>query len=344
MRFAINLIHDGSPTEVDEWWRVADRNGVDVIAVADSPVLLPELWVTTTRCVSTTEQALIMTGVTNPVTRDPSVTASALFGLHQMAPGRVALGISTGDSAAWGVGLEPSSVGRLGSYIRAVKGLLAGDEIEYEGRRFRAHWPGHEPIPVPVYVACSGPRALRMAAQEADGLILSLGFSPGVINYVISTLTDGCAEVGRSIDDLDLWWNTEIVFDESIEAARERNLGIYTGWMVMGSLEGKGIPDEHVDALLELNRGMQDIEHDYQDAGLASALVRRAKELGIYEWLSTMAPGLFGTPDDVAARLIEHHRAGRDNWMFYVGHAGDDRLEQVRLISEEVLPRVRAAI
>jgi len=341
VRFAINLLHDGTVSEVREWWHVADRCGVDVIAVADSPALLRELWVTTTMCTSVTERALIMTGVTNPITRDPAVTASALYALHEMASNRIALGISTGDSAAWGVGLAPASVNKLRSYILAVKGLLAGDEVEYDGRRFRAHWKGHEPVSIPIYVACSGPKALRMAAQHADGLILSFGFSADVMEYVTSQIANACAEVGRSPGELDLWWNSEIVFADTIEQARERNLGVYTGWMTMGSLEGKLIPPEHREALLQLNGDSYAIESDYQDNNRTKVLVERAKELGIYSWLSTMTPGLFGTPDDIAASLIEHGKAGRENWMFYVGHAGEDRLEHIRLIGEEVLPRVR---
>ncbi len=341
MRFAINLLHDGTVPEVSECWQVADRCGVDVIAVADSPALLRELWVTTTMCTSDTDSALIMTGVTNPVTRDPTVTASALYALHEMAPNRIALGISTGDSAAWGVGLAPASVNKLRSYILAVRGLLAGEEVEYDGRRLRAHWKGHETVSIPIYVACSGPKALRMAAQHADGLILSFGFSPDVMDYVTSQIADSCAEVGRSPGELDLWWNSEVVFGDTIEQARERNLGVYTGWMTMGSLDGKLIPSKHREALLQLNGDTYDIGGGYQQENRTAMLVGRAKELGIYDWLSTMSPGLFGTPDDIAARLIEHGQAGRENWMFYVGHAGENRLEHIRLIGEEVLPRVR---
>src|SRR5262249_46670864 len=152
--------------------------------------------------------------VTNPVSRDPSVMANALFTLHEAAKGRrVACGIGTGDSAMWAVGLKPAMIARLREYILAVKANLRGEDAEFEGRRYgpkRKRWS--PPVDVPLYVACAGPKVLRMAAQVADGMVVFMGFSPENIAYVNANIEEACAEVGRTPAELHVWWQTTINF------------------------------------------------------------------------------------------------------------------------------------
>lgn len=344
MKIALNIIHDRPVEVVNAWWRDADEAGVDVIAVVDSPAILRELYVSSTLCVRETNRTIVMTGVTNPVSRDPSVTASALFALHELAPGRVALGIGIGDSALWGVGLKPARLAHLREYILSVKSLLAGEVATYQGRQFRSRWsPASAPLQIPIYVPVAGPKTLRMAAEVADGMILSMGFGDDNVTYVRKLLDGACKDVSRSVADLDLWWNSEVVFGDSREEARSRQLGISTSWLTMGSLEGKQIPDHLRDALVRFNQDIHDLGNSYQDRDRDQILLDRARQYGLYDWLISRAPGLWGTPTDIADRLLELGKKGMDNWMFYVGRGKLDRGEHIRLIAHEVLPRVKSA-
>ena len=177
MRIALNVLQQGPLPEGPEWWTLADRAGVDVIGLPDSPALVRELYVVAALCAEHTSRARIMTSVTNPLSRDPSVTASCLLTLEEIAPGRIACGIGTGDSALWGVGLRPATVAQLRDYIVAVKALLRGEEGPLPGQEVphavvrparRCRHPGGRPR-LGTQGAADGLRGLRRDAA-ADGL------------------------------------------------------------------------------------------------------------------------------------------------------------------------------
>lgn len=338
MEVALNILPDAGLRAAIDWWRLADAAGVKAIAIPDSPVLLPELYVSCTLCAEQTSNSVIMTGVTNPVSRDPSVTASALFALHCIAPGRVALGIATGDSALWAVGRSSAKLERLQEYVLAVKALLAGKEATYGGRTIRPHWDLDADVEIPIYLAVAGPKALRMGAAITDGLIVSMGYAPENIDSVHRLVAEGCADVDRDPEELELWWNSEMVFAETPELAKARSMGVTVAWLTMGTMEGKGIPEKHKDALLKFAADTHDLDSTYVRADRELDLIDRAKALGLYDWLMSRAPGFWGTPADIAARLREFDAAGMTNWMFYVGRGGDDRREHIRLICDEVMP------
>jgi 5,10-methylenetetrahydromethanopterin reductase len=283
-----------------------------------------------------------MPAVTNPISRDPSVTAAALFTLSELAPGRVALGIGTGDSAAWGVGKKPARLDQLREYMLAVRALLHGEEAHYEGRVMCARWAGFSPpVWIPMIVAVAGPKIIRMSCEIADGMLVSMGFGTENIDYVRSLVDEGCRAAGRDPSELELWWATEIVFGDSVEDARARGMGVSTEWLTMGSLEGKQIPEELQDALRTFNSDAHDLQAEYQAEGREQALIVRAKELGLYEWLLSRAAGLWGTPADIAARLNHFGEMGLDKWIFYIGRSEKDRMTDLHKLCDEVLPLLR---
>ena len=326
IRFCINSTPDASLPEIINWWRACDKAGIHAYGVSDSPIRGPELYATTALCALNTSRMGVMTCVTNSVTRHPSVAASGLLTLDALAPGRISMGIATGDSAVWGVGLKPASVEALREYILAVKGLTRGEQVTYQGKVFGPEWSSWAaPKDIPVYVACSGPKALKMAAQVADGLIIAMGFSDEDVQYVRNIINEGCAEVGRNPAELKIWWNAYVVFAPSIEEAMEKSLGWSMTWIAMTTMEGKGIPEEYRERLQQLTSDRHDLTAVYKTVNRHQILVERAKELGLYDWLISRSPRLFGTPDDVSKRLIELAGNGLTDWMFYVTGPEPDR-------------------
>jgi len=341
MRFGLNLLQDRPLGEVVEWWRTCDTEGIDLIGVPDSPALVRELYVSWTCCAINTSRAQVVAFVTNPLTRHPSVTAGGLISLDELAPGRIALGIGTGDSALWAVQMKPASVALLREYIVAVKGLVRGDEVEYQGRRLKAEWMHWSPpSQIPIYVACAGPKVLKMASQVADGVIIAMGYARETLEYVRRIIKDACEEVNRAPDDLEVWWNARVVFGSSSEAARTASIGMNVSWMTMGSLEGKLIPDEYKAPLLELTRGMHDLRTAYHDPGRERNVLERAKQLGIYEWLVSLSPRLSGTAAEVSGRLAELRELGLCNWIFYVDGPDLDRIKFIHELTRSVIPRL----
>ena len=199
--------------------RAADESGLHSIGIADSPMVVRDMHLACAACALNTSKTKIITGVTNPVTRHPSVMASAFLQLEELAPERIICGIATGDSALWGVGLKPAKLAELREYIVAVKALLRGERADWKGSSFSAIWSQFEPFDLPVYVACAGPKSIHMAAQVADGLILSVGIAPEDLDWARQRIEASCAEIGRDPSELDVWQYTEITFAESAAAA-----------------------------------------------------------------------------------------------------------------------------
>ena len=327
-----------------KWWEASERFGIDAVGVPDSPVIARELGVTAAYCAAQTQRIGIMSAVTNPVSRDPSVMASMLFTLDELAPGRVSCGIGTGDSALWSVGLEPARVARLRDYVLAVRGLLAGESVVFEGRTLKPAWRGWAPpTRVPVYVACAGPKVLRMAAQVADGMIVFVGFAPENLAFVEDTIREACAEVGRDPAELHVWWQTTVNFADTVEEAMDRSLGVNTSWMTMRSMEGKQVPEDIRAKLLAFNADMETVAASYRDMDRGRALVERARQMGLYEWITSRAPGFWGPPEVIAARLQEFAARGMTRWQFYVAPFHGDRHAFIDRFGNGVLPALQAA-
>ena len=326
MRFGLNNIQDAPLEEVISRWQACDRAGLEVVGLPDSPIAR-ELYVYSTVCALHTEQIAVMSTVTNPLTRDPAVTASALLTLDELAPGRIRLGIATGDSGAWGIGLRPAPVDRLREYVLAVRGLLRGDEVEYRGRTLRGTWRRWEPpTEIPVYVACAGPRTLSAAAEVADGAVVAYG------SMTRETIDEAIG--GR--DGFDVWFQTSVTFGESVEEAMSRSVGVNPAWIAMGSWEGKDVPEELREPLRTLTGDIFDLGAVYATKNRGQLLVERARALGVYDWLVSRAPRLWGTDDDIVRRLRELGEEGLTNWLFYGGSFYGDTLRLVELLAGEL--------
>ena len=309
------------------------RAGLHSIALADSPLIARELYVSCASCLTQTDSLNVITGVTNPLTRHPSVTASAIAALCELAPGRLQVGIATGDSAAWGAGLRPAKVSALRDYILAVKQLLRGEPATWEGNTFSAHWESYDPaLAPPIYVACSGPKVLRMAVEVADGIIPAMGYAAENIDHVRRLVADACEVFDRDRRTFAVWWYGEFRFGPSADTVLQSHLGSDSQWLVMGSTEGKLIPPEYIPLLREMHADGHDLSTAYKDPDRGEKLVERAKTLGIYDWLYERAARLCGTPREIAARLQTFQDQGLDRWMLWQdGGEGDYRDSPAKL-------------
>jgi probable F420-dependent oxidoreductase len=162
--------------------------------VFDSHVLWREPYVLLTLMAQATERLRLGTCVTNPATREPSVTASALAVLDEISDGRMDLGIGRGDSARRVLGKPPTTMATLEEAIVAIKALVEGRPVEYEGTELRLPWTGTWTLP--VWVAGYGPMALAMTGRIADGVILQLA-DPDLIAWFVGQVRAAEAAAGR---------------------------------------------------------------------------------------------------------------------------------------------------
>lgn len=199
----------------------AEALGYANIWFGDSPNIWREGYVTMAACAVGTERIVIGTGVTNPVTRHLSVMASTWATLAEWLPGRVALGIGAGDSALQTMGRKPATLASLERWVDNWRKLQAGNEAIEEQSDTPFHLAYPVPGKVPVYIAASAPKILKLAGRIADGVIMLVGTDPLFIEAGLRTIEEGAREGGRSLSDVDivLWTPTSILDDRS--AARD---------------------------------------------------------------------------------------------------------------------------
>lgn len=178
----------------------ADELGLSHVWTFDSHVLWQEPYVIYSQMLARTSRVTVGPMVTNPGTRDWTVTASHFATLQEMFGPRTVCGIGRGDSARRYQGDRPVTLAELGTAISVIRGLVRGDEVRYGDTALTFPWwpgdPGFE-----VWMAAYGPKALTLCGQVADGFILQLA-DPDVTAWMVGAVREAAAEAGRDPDDL----------------------------------------------------------------------------------------------------------------------------------------------
>src|SRR6478609_8937254 len=147
--------------------RKAEAAGFTAGWLFDSHVLWRDPYPLLTLMAQATDRMRLGTCVTNPATREPTVTASLLAVLDELSGGRMDLGIGRGDSARRVLGKAPTTMATLEQSIGLIRDLVEGRVAEDEGTELRLPWTGAWNLP--VWVAGYGPIALAMTGRVADG-------------------------------------------------------------------------------------------------------------------------------------------------------------------------------
>ena len=194
MQFGFTLKPDHDLARTVDLTRRAEAAGFEYGWLFDSHVLWREPYVLLTLMAQATDRMRLGTCVTNPATREPSVTASALAVLDELSGGRMDLGIGRGDSARRVLGKPPTTMATLEEAIVAIKGLVEGQTVQYEGAELHMPWTGQWTLP--VWVAGYGPMALAMTGRVADGVILQLA-DPDLIAWFVGQIREAERAAGR---------------------------------------------------------------------------------------------------------------------------------------------------
>jgi probable F420-dependent oxidoreductase len=199
MDFGFTLKPDHSVERIVALTRQAEAAGFTHGWLFDSHVLWKEVYPLLTVMALNSERLRLGTCVTNPATREPSVTASVLATLDEISGGRMDLGIGRGDSARRVMGKRPTTLARLEEAVRQIRDLVEGRPSEEDGTELRFTWTRGDRLP--VWVAAYGPLALRSTARVADGLVLQLA-DPDLIHWFVGQLREACEEVGRDPSEI----------------------------------------------------------------------------------------------------------------------------------------------
>jgi 5,10-methylenetetrahydromethanopterin reductase len=154
--------------------RISEQLGYARSWLYDSPQQGPELWMSLALAAACTTTIGLGPAVIVPALRHPMVTASGAATLEALAPGRVALAFGTGFSGARAMGASASTWARLRQYVLAVRGLLAGDTVQWDGGRMRMLHPvgfaPARPLAIPLLISALGPKGIAVTTEIADGL------------------------------------------------------------------------------------------------------------------------------------------------------------------------------
>lgn len=336
MQFSIGLVA-GDPESTIRTARAAEDNGFDLLRVGDVPSTHREAYCSLTLCAVHTNRIRLGPGVSNPQTRHPAITASSIATLDEISRGRAFLGLGTGDSAVRNLGLQPATLPELRQYIAVVRDLLGHGRATYaDADLVMRAWSTR----IPILMAAHGPRSLRLAGEQADGVIAGLGLSEDAVDYAHTHIAQGADVAGRSVDDIEIWFlNYVNLADDADEGRSDISASIAAGGNLLARSPAiSTVPTRHRSALVDLAARYRYAKHVDNSAGSDNG--RLVKELGLLDYLADRF-ALAGDAASVTAGLGAARRRGvRNLWSMYNRDDVDSFLARW---GQEIMPSTRPA-
>ena len=335
MRFGVTVLPDPPWTRLVELVTLAERHGFDSGWTYDSPILWQEPYPLISLLVERTERMHIGMCVTNPITREPAVTASAHATLQDISGGRIVMGMGRGDSAVRMMGHKPTRIAEFERRLRMIKDFMNGRPVEWEGTEMQLKWAADLPE-IPLYVAGYGPKVLAIAGRCADGVIIQLA-DPEIVEWIVGQVRRAAEDAGRDPSELKVMCCAPAHVSSDVAAACEQ-----VRWF-------PAMVSNHVFDLLS--------KHDAADlpAGLVDYVQRMKRESYDYTEHSRVGAThgeqvtdetcerfcVLGTAEQHIEKLRRLEAAGVDQWNIYLMTSGQD--ETLEIYGKEIIPRLVGA-
>jgi 5,10-methylenetetrahydromethanopterin reductase len=292
--------------------RSIETAGFDGAGMLDSQLLSRDTFVVLGQAATNTSRITLFPAVTNPFTRHASVLAGAIATVEELAPGRVKFVMGSGYTSASTIGRKPATLAEMRACIGAVRTLLAGESVDFDGTPGRLGYAAKRRIP--IVMAASGPKAIELAGEIADGALLLVGFNRGIVERALEHLERGAKRAGRRLEDLEIVWAVRVGIAATTREARRlaRPTAVHWGVLRWGGhwVEPAGLrlPKLEIpDAVWKIYPDLSHA-HDWEAAIAATSFVPDEVVAQLCD-----AIGLVGTPDDCAARIVEMTKLGVRN-------------------------------
>ncbi|MFC7432630.1 MULTISPECIES: TIGR03842 family LLM class F420-dependent oxidoreductase [unclassified Agrococcus] len=308
--------------------QLAEAHGFSHVWTFDSHLLWQEPYVIHSAILGATRRVTVGPFVTNPATRDWTVTASVFATLNEMHGNRTVCGIGRGDSAVRVTNGAPTTLATLREAVHVIRELGSSRAVEHNGATLRLPWSrGSE---LEVWVAAYGPKALQLAGEVADGFILQLA-DVDVARWMIQAVRDAAANVGRDPDDVTICVAAPAYVGDDVAHQREQSrwFGGMVGNHVADIVARYGDSGAVPQALTDYIAGRTG--YDYNTHGRADNDHVDFVPDDIVDRFC-----LLGPVEAHVARLRELADLGVDQFAAYVMH--DDKEETLRLYGEHVIP------
>jgi len=199
MDFGVVLQTDPPASAVVETMCRAEDHGFRYGWTFDSHVLWQEPFVIYSQILAATSRLMVGPMVTNPGTRDWSVTASLFATLNDMFGNRTVCGIGRGDSARRVIGQQPVTLATMSEAMRVIKGLAEGREVMLHGAPISIPWVREGRLE--IWMAAYGPKALALVGAQADGFILQTA-DPDIARWTVGSVRAAARAAGRDPDTI----------------------------------------------------------------------------------------------------------------------------------------------
>ena len=344
-RFGLNRFDSRSVDGFAADVKRAETLGWDAAFQPDSQLRRRDTYVMLAAAARATERITLGPLLANPVNRHPSVTASSIATVDELAPGRTLLGWGVGDTAVRLAGLRPARVHELEASTRLVRALLHGEAVDV-GAAEPARLPHHRPVP--VWIAAGGPRTLRMAGGVADGVFMRVGTHDANIATAVEAIRGGARDAGREPSSVRVGavFHTVLVDDaaRALTLAKSMAAGYYEYSPMLFEPPRLVWSGPDPEKLKREHRVWPDFHHakDLEASGR------------VVEFLPEAAADAFslrGGPIEIAERLVDVLRAAPGGFDYVVLHPipdpmipDDPERGYMARMAREVLPRVRRAL
>jgi len=268
--------------------------------------------------------------VTNPATRDWTVTASLFATLNEMFGNRTVIGIGRGDSAVRVTNGKPTTLATLRECVHVVRELANGRAVDYKGASIRFPWASQSRVE--IWVAGYGPKALQLIGEVGDGFILQLA-DPDIAAWTIKSVRQAASAAGRDPDEVTICVAAPAYVTDDLAHAREqcRWFGGMVGNHVADIVSRYGESSEVPAALTEYIAGREG--YDYNEHGQAGNPHTAFVPDQIVDRFCILGP-----VDEHVRRLEELRALGADQFAVYLQHDAKD--ETLRAYGEQVLPAI----
>ncbi len=336
MDFGVVLQTDPPAARVIDLAKRAESYGFSHAWTFDSHLLWEEPFVIYSRILNETHRLIVGPMVTNPATRDWTVTASLFATLNEMYGNRTICGIGRGDSAVRVINGKPVKLADLRESIGVIRGLASGEQVAYKGASLRLSWNPHSRLP--VWVAAYGPKALALAGEVGDGFILQLA-DPAMTEWSIAAVRRAAEAAGRDPAAVTICVAAPAYVTDGGDAglAHARDQCRWFGGMVGNHVadivsrygaDGSAVPK----ALTDYIAGREG--YDYNEHGRAGATHTQFVPDSIVDRFC-----LVGPPAEHVRRLRELSDLGVDQFALYLQHDAKDAT--LASYGERVMPEVR---
>jgi coenzyme F420-dependent glucose-6-phosphate dehydrogenase len=314
------------PKELLDYSVEAERVGLDIVAVSDhfqpwrhKGGHAPNALVWLGALAQATERVVIGTSVLTPTLRyNPSIIAQAFGTLGALAPGRVFLGVGTGES----LNETPATGGefpgakerrhRLAEAVKLIEQLWREERVDFDGEFYEARQAtiyDKPDEPVPIFIAASGPLAAKLAGRAGDGFISTSGKDPDLYRELMTNLAEGAEKAERNPDDIRKMIEIKVSYDRDADAAFES----CKLWSALGlSHEQKAGIDDPIE--------MERVADENADQAHKRFIVSCE-------------------PDEVIEKIVPYVELGFEDLVLHA--PGDDQKRFLDQFSADVLPALR---